>query len=107
LFKLLVTIGQKNLLWLALFILSALMIAYLILRYTPEYEAVGVLPCQNKTMPECKRATLKVQRTKQQSCLSIELMRSKVIINRVIDVQWVAISQRANDQRFVHHIRSS
>jgi tyrosine-protein kinase Etk/Wzc len=88
-FKLLVTIGQKNLLWLALFILSALMIAYLILRYTPpEYEAVGVLQIseQNNARSVLNDATLKgFNEQNNKVASSIELMRSKVIINRVID----------------------
>jgi len=87
-FKLLVTIARKNMLWLTFFLLSAILTAMLILRYTaPVFEASCILQLSEQ---DNARGVLKESAFKSFSdpnnklASSIELMRSKVIIERVL-----------------------
>ncbi|MBK9637402.1 MAG: polysaccharide biosynthesis tyrosine autokinase [Bacteroidetes bacterium] len=87
-FKLLVTIARKNLLWFTLFLLTAILIALLILRYTaPVYESTSVIQLSEQDnarsiLSESKIKSFTEQGNKMAS--AIELMRSKVIIERVL-----------------------
>ena len=88
-FKLLVTIAKKNTMWLALFLLTAILIALLILRYTaPTYEATSVIQLseQNNAKSVLDDVAMKNfnDQTNNKLASSIELIRSKVIIERVI-----------------------
>jgi len=87
-FKLLVTIARKNMLWLTFFLLSAILTAMLILRYTaPVFEASCIIQLSEQ---DNARGVLKESAFKSFSdpnnklASSIELMRSKVIIERVL-----------------------
>lgn len=87
-FKLLVTIARKNLVWFSFFLLSAILVALLILRYTaPVFEATSVIQLSEQDnarsiLTESKLKNFTDQGNKMAS--SIELMRSKVIIERVL-----------------------
>ena len=87
-FKLLVTIARKNLLWFTFFILLAILTALLILRYTaPVYESTAVIQLSEQdnasnVINSKQFKTFTDQNNKLAS--SIELMRSRVILERVI-----------------------
>ncbi|MBK7684441.1 MAG: hypothetical protein IPJ26_19140 [Bacteroidetes bacterium] len=87
-FKLLVTIARKNLLWFTFFILMAILIALLILRYTaPVYESTAVIQLSEQdnasnVINSKQFKTFTDQNNKLAS--SIELMRSRVILERVV-----------------------
>jgi tyrosine-protein kinase Etk/Wzc len=87
-FKLLVTIARKNLLWFAFFLLTAILVALLILRYTaPVFESTSIIQLSEQdnaksVLSESKLKNFTDQGNKMAS--SIELMRSKVIIERVL-----------------------
>ena len=87
-FKLLVTIARKNTMWFALFVLAAILTALLILRYTaPVYEATSVIQLseQDNARSVLNEAQLKqFQDRTNKLASSIELIRSKVIISRVL-----------------------
>lgn len=95
-FKLLVTIARKSTMWFALFILTTILIALLILRYTaPVYESTSVIQLseQDNARSVLNEATLKRfsdQNNKLAS--SIELIRSRVIIERALKRLPVQIS---------------
>ncbi|MFN8153494.1 MAG: polysaccharide biosynthesis tyrosine autokinase [Bacteroidia bacterium] len=100
--KLLVTIAQKNALILFLFLTSALLIALLIIRYTPPlFEATGVLQIseQNTARSVLNDATLKnFSDPNNKLASSIELIRSKVIIERVLKGMPVKVSYYAKGE---------
>ena len=87
-FKLLVTIARKNLIWFTFFILIAILVALLILRYTaPVYESTAVIQLSEQdnasnVINSKQFKTFTDQNNKLAS--SIELMRSRVILERVI-----------------------
>ncbi|MBL7923113.1 MAG: polysaccharide biosynthesis tyrosine autokinase [Bacteroidia bacterium] len=87
-FKLLVTIARKNTLWFALFILLAILSAYLVLRYTaPIYEATSVLQLSEQDKARSILDDAQIKRFTDQNnklASSIELIRSKVIVERVL-----------------------
>lgn len=87
-FRLMITIARKNFLWVMLFLLSALLLALVIVRYTPPvYEATAVLQIseQNSAKSVLNDASLRgFTETGNKLATSIELIRSKVIIERVI-----------------------
>lgn len=86
-FKLLVTIARKNTMWFALFVLTAILTALLILRYTaPVYEATTVIQLSEQDNARSVLDEASLQRFSEQNKLasSIELIRSKVILERVL-----------------------
>ncbi len=96
-FKLMVTIAGKNLLWFAAFMGMAGVIAFLILRYTPAtYEPSTVLKIssENNAQNVLGIYTNSMNASNNQDPLagSIELIRSKVIIDRAIRKLPLAIS---------------
>lgn len=100
--KLLVTIAQKNALILMLFLTSALLIALLIIRYTPPlYEATGVLQISEQNTARSVLNDVTVKNFSDQNnklASSIELIRSKVIIERVLKGMPVMVSYYAKGE---------
>jgi capsular exopolysaccharide synthesis family protein len=87
-FKLLVTIARKNTMWFALFLMTSVVSAMLILRYTaPVYEATSVIQLseQDNARGILNNAQFnRFNETNNKLASSIELMRSRVIVERAL-----------------------
>ncbi|MBK7887769.1 MAG: polysaccharide biosynthesis tyrosine autokinase [Bacteroidetes bacterium] len=87
-FKLLITIARKSTMWFALFVLTAILTALLILRYTaPVYEASSIIQLSEQDNARSVLNETTVKRFGEQNnklASSIELIRSKVILERVL-----------------------
>lgn len=95
-FKLLVTIARKSTMWFALFVLTAILIALLILRYTaPVYESISIIQLSEQDNARSILNETTLQRFNDQNnklASSIELIRSKVIVERALKRLPVQIS---------------
>ncbi len=87
-FKLLVTIARKNTMWFALFLMTSVVSAMLILRYTaPVYEATSVIQLSEQDNARSILNNPQFNRFNEANnklASSIELMRSRVIVERAL-----------------------
>jgi len=86
--KLMVTIASNNLLWFAMFMLVSLIGAFIILRYTaPEYEPTTVIRLSSENNAQSVLGISSgalINKDVSDLAANIELIRSKVIIERAI-----------------------
>ncbi|HNR20863.1 MAG TPA: GNVR domain-containing protein, partial [Bacteroidia bacterium] len=87
-FKLFVTIAEKNFGWFVLFMISSLIIALIILRYTtPIFESASVvkLSTENNVTKELEiNKNYLVDQTANQIAGDIELIKSRIILERAV-----------------------
>jgi tyrosine-protein kinase Etk/Wzc len=107
-FKLMVTIASKNLLWFALFMTISVIIAFLILRYTaPTYEPTTVMRFSSENNAQSvlgiNTGAIYTAETNRLAA-NIELMRSKVIVERAISKLPLQISYFAKGAVLVNEL---
>lgn len=107
--KLFINIARKNLIWVFLFLGLSSMAAFFYLRYTPAlFEASSIIKLGNENRAsEILTGSVRVTQNPNQIAGEIELIRSKIIFENVIDKLPLSISYFAQGSVLVNELYKS